>query len=148
MFITSDPKEKVYKDLLDYAFSVCDEFVLVVRKDISISKNAESVLESLSAFLSEKKEEQFEWPGTRYFGPKPATVYYFKTHNEAKNIIIEASNSLHSWIQPNLPEDLSFIKNKKPWLTNTSHEAASNLITDDKDEIDKLLKIENLHLKY
>ena len=49
-------KNKVYKDLLDYAFNVCDEFVLVVRKDISISKTAETVLESLSAFMSEKKK--------------------------------------------------------------------------------------------
>lgn len=64
MFLTSDPKHKVYNDLLDFAFSVCDQFILVVRKDIKISKNADAVLESLSTFLIEKRE-QFEWPGTK-----------------------------------------------------------------------------------
>ena len=120
MFITSDPKDKVYRKLLDVAFGICDEFLLVVRNDIPASTNANLVLESLAAFLSEKREQQFEWPGMQLLpvpkclshAQKPATVYYFKTHYDAKKILLEASNSLHSWMQPNLPEDLSFIKNK------------------------------------
>lgn len=147
MFISSDPKNKVYKDLLDLAFSVCSRFILVVRKDINISRNAKSVLESLAPFLIEAKE-QFEWPGTKYFGEKPATVYYFKTDEKAKRILLEASNSLHTWVQPHLPEDLSFIKNQEPWLINTSHETESFIITEDTEEIEKISKIENLLIRH
>lgn len=154
MFITSDPTHKVYKDLLDFAFSVSDQFILVVRKDIKISRKGMDVLESLSAFLIEKRE-QFEWPGTRLgtgtdcFGQKsePATVYYYKIHNEAKKVLVEASNSLHSWKSPNLPEDLSFIKNQKPWLINTAHEGLSYFETENQDEIEKILTIENLEVR-
>ncbi|EGW41046.1 hypothetical protein [Desulfosporosinus sp. OT] len=155
MFITDDPKDKVYKDLLDFAFSVCDQFIVVIRKDINITKDASAVLESLAPFLIAKRE-QFEWPGTKLgtgrpdcFGQKaePATVYYFKTDNEAKKILLEVSNSLHSWMQPNLPEDLSFIKNQNPWLINTSHESISYFETEDKDEIKKIMNIEDLQVR-
>ncbi|EGW40872.1 hypothetical protein [Desulfosporosinus sp. OT] len=154
MFITDDPKGKVYQDLLDFAFSVCDQFIVVIRKDINITKDASAVLESLAPFLIAKRE-QFEWPGTRlgtgrdYFGreAEPAIVYYFKTDHEAKRILLEVSNSLHSWMQPNLPEDLSFIKNQNPWLINSSHESVSYFETEDKDEIEKIMNIEDLQVR-
>ena len=146
MFITSDPKDKVYKDLLDLAFSVCDEFILVVRSSISIFNNVTDVLEKLYPFLKEKKE-QSEWPGTKYFGKKSVIVYYYKTDEEAKRILLKFSNSLHSWVQPNLPEDLCFLKNQKPWLINTAHERASYFDTDDKDEIEKIMNVENLTVR-
>ena len=140
MFIESNPKGKVYRDLIDLAFEICDEFVLVVRKDISVTANVNHVLEKLKSSLKEVKE-QFEWPGTIYFGEEPALVYYYNTDSNAKKILKQESNSLHDWIQPNLPEDLSFIKNHKPWLINVSHESESYIETE--DEIDKIMKIEN-----
>lgn len=59
MYITSDPKDKVYKDLLDLAFSECEQFILVVRQnarqgDIP-SETMNNVLKGLSTFLIEKK---------------------------------------------------------------------------------------------
>lgn len=142
MFIESNPKGKVYRDLIDLVFEICDEFVLVVRKDISVTANVNHVLEKLQSSLKEVKE-QFEWPGTIYFGEEPALVYYYNTDSNAKKILKQESNSLHDWIQPNLPEDLSFIKNHKPWLINVSHESESYIETEDEYEIDKIMKIEN-----
>jgi len=146
IFISTDPKGKVYHDLIDMAFQCCDEFILVVRKDIDVSNNARTVLERLSSSLKEIKE-QFEWSGTRYFGEEAASVYYFRTNSKANKILKEGSNSLHSWVQPNLPEDLSFKKGKELWLINTSHEAESYLFTEDKEEIDRILKIRNLEIR-
>ncbi|EGW38005.1 hypothetical protein [Desulfosporosinus sp. OT] len=74
-FISTDPKGKVYHDLIDLAFQCCDEFILVARKDIDVSDNARTVIEKLTSSLKEIKE-QFEWPGTRYFGTEPASVYF------------------------------------------------------------------------
>ena len=146
MFIETNPKDKVYRDLIDLVFEICDEFVLVVRKDISVTANVNHVLEKLQSSLKEVKA-QFEWPGTIYYGEQPALVYYYNTNNHAKKILKQASNSLHDWIQPNLPEDLSFIKNHKPWLINTSHEYESYIETEDEYEINKIIKIEDFKVR-
>lgn len=146
-FISTNPKGKVYQDLIDLAFECCDEFVLVVRQqNMYVSQNAKSVLEKLSCSLKEVKE-QYEWPGTILGGGKPALVYYFRTDEQAKRILKEVSNSLHSWVHPDLPEDLSFRKGEDLWLVNTSHEASSSLITNDKDDIDKFLNIRDLEFR-
>ena len=76
-----------------------------------------------------------------------ATVYYYNTDEHAMETIKKVSNSLQDWVHPDLPEDLSFIKHNKNWLTNTSHEHESYILTDDRDEIDKIIKIEGLEVK-
>ncbi|WP_243131303.1 hypothetical protein [Desulfitobacterium sp. LBE] len=48
---------------------------------------------------------------------------------------------MHSWVQPDLPEDLSFRKSEELWLVNTSHEALSSLVANNKDDVDKFLNI-------
>ncbi|MBZ9637768.1 stage III sporulation protein AH [Clostridium sp. FP1] len=146
MFIETNPREKIYRDLIDLAFEVCNEFVLVVRINMDINTNINYVLEKLQPSLKEVKE-QFEWPGTIYGGEQPALVYYYNTDNHAKEILKQVSNSLHDWVQPNLPEDLSFIKNHKPWLINTSHEYESYFETKDEEEISKIIKIKGLKVR-
>ncbi|MGH4120391.1 stage III sporulation protein AH [Clostridium sp.] len=146
MFIETNPREKIYRDLIDLAFEVCNEFVLVVRSDMDINTNVNYVLEKLKPSLKEVKE-QFEWPGTIYGGEQPVLVYYYNTDNHAKKILKQVSNSLHDWVQPNLPEDLSFIKNHKPWLVNTSHEYESYIETKDEEEINKIIKIKGLKVR-
>jgi len=138
-----NPKGIVYNELIDLAFEICDEFILVVRNELKLNVNANQVLKKLQPSFK-KVKEQFEWPGTMCFGEKPAKVHYYNTDNYAKEILKYESNSLHDWVQPNLPEDLSFIKNNHPWLVNTSHENESYILTENKKEIDKIMKIEGL----
>jgi hypothetical protein len=33
MFIETNPKDKTYRDLIDLAFDICDEFILVAIND-------------------------------------------------------------------------------------------------------------------
>ena len=146
MFIETNPNNKIYRDLIDLAFEICDEFVLVVRPDISKNDNIHNVLWELQYSLK-KVKEQFEWPGTIYGGEHPVLVYYYNTDKRAKETLKQVSNSLHDWVQPNLPEDLSFIKNHVPWLINTSHEDVSYIKTEDEEEIDKILKIKGLKIR-
>ncbi|MBZ9687345.1 stage III sporulation protein AH [Clostridium estertheticum] len=145
MFIEIDPKNDVYKNLIDLAFDVCNEFILVVRKNLDLNEYAKIVLEKLKGSLKEMKEESI-WASGQLFG-QTAFVYHYNTDNQARAIIKECSNSLHSWVQPNLPEDLSFIKNDKAWLINTAHEYESYIETEDEEEIDKIIKIKGLKVK-
>lgn len=146
MFIRTNPKDKVFEDLIDLAFEISDEFILVVREDIGVSDNLKQVLEQLKPSLKVVKE-QFEWPGTTYSGEKPVLVYYYHINNHTKEILKKASNSLYDWIQPKLPEDLSFLKNNKAWLTNTPHENESYIIIDDDETIMKILQIKGLNIR-
>lgn len=146
MFIENDPKDNAYGDLIDLAFEVCDTFILVVRKSIFFNQNTDYLLEELESSLKEVKE-QYEWPGTLLAGGKPAKVYYYNTDINARIIIKTVTNSLHSWVHPDLPEDLSFIKNGTPWLINTSHEFESYINTENKEEIDKITQIKGLNVR-
>lgn len=147
MFIRTNPKDQVYRDLIDLAFEVCDTFILVVRNDISINDNVNYILEQLEPYLKEVKK-QLQWPGTTILGDMPALVYYFNADNGAKKVLKESTNSLHQWVQPNLPEDLSFMKKHEIWLANTSHEYESYILTDDDNEILRLWEIKGLDIDF
>lgn len=145
--INIEPKNDTYRLLVDLSFDLCDEFILVVRKDLCLKPNdsAKSVLEKLNDYLKEMKE-QSEWAGTELL-EHTAYVYHYHTSPEAREIIKEVSNSLYSWVQPNLPEDLSFYKSGKPWLVNTAHEKQSFILSEDKSEIDRIVNIKGLEIR-
>lgn len=144
MFIETNPKGKVYRDLIDLAFEVCDEFVLVVRADVFSNQNVDYLLEELSSSNKEIRR-QFYWPGT--YCSSMSTVYYYNTDEHAMETIKKVSNSLHDWVHPDLPEDLSFIKYNKDWLINSCHERESYILTDDCEEIGKIIKVEGLKVR-
>lgn len=107
MYIDINPNDNAYREFIDLAFDICNEFTLVVRKELSLSSNAQKLLQSLKPSLI-KVQEQFKWPGTTLF-VEPALVYYYSPDDYSKNLLKESSTSLHGWVQPNLPEDLQFI---------------------------------------
>lgn len=147
MFICSDPRDDVYKNLIDLAFDVCNEFILVVRKEPGLFMNNQGmlILDKLKGSLKEMKK-QSEWVSEKLAG-NTANVYYYKTDSLAREIIKNASNSLYSWVHPNLPEDLCFIKDGKPWLINIAHEYESCIKTDCEEEIKKIMNIEGLDVQ-
>lgn len=143
--ITSEPKNDVYRCLIDLAFDLCDEFTLVLKNDSYLKDNEESILEKLNDHLIEMKK-QSEWPGT-ILGCGFAYVYHYHASLEAREIIKEVSNSLYgSWIWPN-PEDLSFYKSGKPWLVNIAHEKISYILSEDESEIDRITNIKGLKVR-
>lgn len=145
--IISEPKNNVYRLLVDLAFDLCDEFILVVHKKYcsDLNDNAKAVLEKLNDDLKEMKE-QSEWAGTELLG-HTAYVYHYYTSPEAREIIKKVSNSLYSWMYPDLPEDLSFYNSGKPWLVNTAHERQSFILSEDKSEIDRIVNIKGLMIR-
>ncbi len=141
--ITSEPKNDVYRHLIDLAFDLCDEFTLVIREEFKLNDKGKSILEKLNDHLIEMKK-QSEWPGTILGCEDFAYVYHYHASPEAREIIKEVSNSLYGWMQRDFPEDLSFYKSGKPWLVNTAHEKISYILSEDESEIDRIMSIKGL----
>ena len=109
-------------------------------------------MEIMKPFEIEIKRSS-RWPGTELVGHK-AMIYSFQSLPELSKILKEAANSLYSWVQPPLPEDLCFLRSDNtPLLITIAHEHCSSLdITDrEKEELEKvtpdlfaLLKLDNV----
>ncbi|KYH32051.1 hypothetical protein CLTEP_22960 [Clostridium tepidiprofundi DSM 19306] len=142
MFIQTNPEGNTYYNLLDIAFDTCDTFIFVIRKDMDSNDSIFNIIDMLKESLIEMKEES-KWPGTKLL-EDTAYVYYYKADDNAKKIIKDISNSLYEWVQPNFPEDLSFIKDEKNWLINMAHEKQAYIITEDLDLVTKIKSIKDL----
>ncbi|MFS0656891.1 stage III sporulation protein AH [Bacillus sp. 179-C3.3 HS] len=143
LIIEKNPKGEQYSKLIDLAFDICDEFHLVLRKDMGSLKSFEPLLKKLESSLKEMKE-QSEWASTLLGDDQTAKVYYYYTDENAKSILLEVAQSLYDWEQPNLPEDLSFFKNGEAWLITCSHENESYIDTEDHTEIQRVFNIPKL----
>lgn len=109
---------------------------------MSSSDNLINVLKKLESSLIEMKE-QSEWPSAM-LTESTAKVYYYKIDYNSKNVLKEEVNSLFSWEQPDLPEDLCFINGDESWISTSSHEGHCDIISEDADIIDSILKIEGV----
>ncbi len=119
--LSQDISGDAYRKLLVTASEYCDTFLLVVRKSVRMTESAEQVLDKLQPFLLQQTEES-EWPGTRLFG-RSATVFRLRLNHSSSAILMEATDSLYSWLQPALPEDLCLLRSDgSPWLTSITHE--------------------------
>lgn len=135
--ILSEIKGESYKTLLELAFSKCEEFILVERHQSELNEKGLKFLESLKSEIIDIEVDQ-KWPGTELFGHF-ANIYFFKTSEKAKRILLDNSDSLYSWLSPDYPEDLSFYKTKgEVWLTSTSQEKTCEILENDKVFLKKL----------
>lgn len=124
LHIVREPRGEVYKTLIDYTLGKFPAFLLVFRpEDLPLSDGGENIKKRLSYFAI-KEENSFEWPGTRIFTDKAATVFYFKIEPDSVRILKEAAAGLYDWQQPNLLEDLCVIReDETPWMLSISHES-------------------------
>lgn len=144
--ICDDPKGEAYGKLIDYAVSRCSRFVLVVQDDLGFSESGKKVLAALEPHLIEKTRSD-QWPGTRILD-KTAWVCYYRCSEKAAEILKEAANSLFSWQQPALPEDLSFLtEDGTPWLVNTAHESWAGIKGEPEEAISLSNSIQGLFLR-
>jgi hypothetical protein len=125
--LLGDVKGATYARLLAAGLSVCESFILVIRHSIDVDASARAVLDKLEPFLI-KREESSEWPGTQLFD-HTAQVNTFALSPATMSVLIEASEGLFSWTQPELPEDLClFRKDGEPWLVTIAHEKDGYLV--------------------
>lgn len=103
--LKSNISSKEYKNLLNWLGKHSQSFALILREPKK-SSEAMKFIESLGKYLI-KTEMVSEWPGTKLIGSE-AKRSTFKATDEAIKILLASSDSLSSWIEPDLPEDLSF----------------------------------------
>lgn len=144
--IVKNPKNEVYRELLDICFQFCDEFQLVLRTDIDEDvSDLENELKVIQDSFTVMKKES-EWASTMLDGAT-ADVYYFKTTENAKAMLKKMSNSLFEWQMPDLPEDLSFYQNGKVWMSTSSHEELCFIYPQNKLETEKIKTINGLKIE-
>lgn len=117
--LLEEPTGETYRQLLHHSEGYCDVILLVMRHE-PVELSACQVVERLRPFLINESEE-CEWPGTRTVDS--ATIYRFALSAESITIVSEVASRLYSWVHPNLPEDLCFIRpDGEPWLVTIAHE--------------------------
>ncbi|TDL89551.1 stage III sporulation protein AH [Vibrio vulnificus] len=144
--IKKNPKKDVYKALIDMAIDVCDEFQIILRKDLGPVTTFDPVMKRLEHSFKEMKEES-EWASTILGDNQTACVHYFYADENARHALKDLSNSLYGWVYPDLPEDLSFFSSGKEWLVTSSHEKESYIHTENPIEIAKISRIKGLKFR-
>jgi hypothetical protein len=131
--ITTEPRDEVYRQLIDYASRICTHFLLVTRDGVGLSQQAVDTLSSMEQSLIERSITS-EWPGTVLFG-HTACVFKFAINPSTSDNLKTSVNGLFEWLQPDMPEDLCLIRGNVPWLTTISHERDAYISISDPVEL-------------
>lgn len=115
-----DPTGGVYRALLEFGLSKCNNALLVVR-NVAESEAANAILELLRHHvISEQRESK--WPGTELLDDT-AIVIRFRYDRTVADVLKTGTDHLFGWIGPELPEDLCLVRpDGRPWLVSIAHE--------------------------
>lgn len=135
--ISTEPRGGAYRGLVLFAVDRCSSFLLVEQQHLGLSMRARTVLAELQP--SKRREwESREWPGTSLLKDY-GTVREFALTRETAAILARTADSLYSWVQPELPEDLCLLRpGGEPWLISIAHEPDAYLNLSS-DELEALL---------
>jgi hypothetical protein len=124
--ITKEISGKLYGNIIDYAVGKYPFFVLILDLRYKSNERSIRVIEELSRFLV-KSFCSSEWPGTKLLNEEVEVFHYNLTEGSA-NVLKKCASSFYQWQFPELPEDLSIMRNSdQPWLCNIAHEKVSML---------------------
>jgi hypothetical protein len=119
--LEAEPSLALYHGLIDFALECCPLALLVLRPELELAEAGQEVLGSLDPYVEERVKST-RWPGTEIFGAQ-ADVFYFRLEAGSAKVLREATDHLFGWRQPDLPEDLCFLREgRTPWLVTISHE--------------------------
>lgn len=126
-WFAEEPRGELYHSLIEIGRQSASRMILVLHPKLDLSDHAQAVLEQLQPWL-ESSEIGTEWPGTMLLGGETARVDEYALTAESSAVIAEAAEHLYAWVQPELPEDLSLLRdNGRPWLVTIAHEHESFL---------------------
>lgn len=115
--LTENPADEVYRELIKVLCDNSDKFYFINRKELKYNKE---ILVSFEPYVIESYQTR-EWANTITKGPS-ATVYVIESNEETRKLLQCLADTLYDWVAPNLPEDLTFIKNNFVWFSCTTHE--------------------------
>lgn len=115
--LIENPKGETYCHLIKLLCDYSDTFYFVTRKELKYNPEILAIFEP---FVIETYKTK-EWANTVTKGPA-ATVYVMEANHDTCKLLQQSAKSLYDWVAPNLPEDLTFIKNNFAWFSCTTHE--------------------------
>jgi hypothetical protein len=99
-----------YEALLRSASPLAASVGLIVRSDmVVLTRRAQGVLEALAPYLM-RSNPVSAWPGTRLFGDRRSRRYLYRLQPETLDVLVSSASDLYEWINPELPEDLHFLR--------------------------------------
>ena len=122
-----EPRGESYRQLIDAAIvDTARAYVILQGESIKSS----GVARARELLQPERISERLvrEWPGTTLLGstPAPATLSEYRCSARLGASLKQLANGLYSWIYPDLPEDLGFVRaDGSTWLGSISHEKDS-----------------------
>lgn len=145
--ILEEPQGEVYEQLVRYAFSISQEFLLVVDPKCRLELSGGQLLDRLKPHLI-KHETVSEWPATKRLSHDTVNAYYHKCNDETYQIFIQATQRLYAWRPAKLPQDPCFFRSGEPWLVTISREQESSLTVSAKELQDIRKEVPNLKLRF
>ena len=128
--LVSEPKGATYTRLVEHCSSYSSSASLIVRNGLGISDRGQRLLDSLGPSVI-SSERRSEWPGTVLLSGD-ALVVTIQLDGSAVDALRLGADRLFGWIQPDLPEDLSFIRTDgSPFLVTICHESDAYLEADE-----------------
>ncbi|MBS4220024.1 hypothetical protein KHA96_17060 [Bacillus sp. FJAT-49711] len=115
--LVENPEGETYRQLIKVLVEHSDKFYFVTRKELKYNQD---ILAQFKPYILETYKTK-KWANTITKGPA-ATVYVMETNRDTCKLLQQSANSLYDWVAPNLPEDLTFLKNNFAWFSCTSHE--------------------------
>jgi hypothetical protein len=121
-----EPRGEVLDGLIGEAVRVCDQFT-VELSGMELDDQAKLVLERVEPFLV-GCEKTWETPGSIMLPEDAVTLCTYRLNTESAMVIRESARGLYDWVEPNLPQDLCFLRETEPWLINLAADRAGSLV--------------------
>ncbi|MDW0111559.1 hypothetical protein QT711_00080 [Sporosarcina saromensis] len=116
--LIENPKDETYRQLMKVLTRNSDKFYFITRRELNYNQE---ILAHFAPFTLETYKTK-KWANTITKGPA-ATVYVIESNEETYKLLTTFANTLYDWVAPNLPEDITFMKNNFAWFSCTTHEA-------------------------
>jgi len=119
--LLEEPRGEIYARLLGLAETEASEAYLIVRSSLPLSERAKAALEQLEPHQVAVRTTS-AWPGTT-LGGGSALMFMYRMSPALASTLRLAADGLYDWQQPDLPEDLGFIRpDGSVWLASIAHE--------------------------
>lgn len=123
-FFLSEPRGKVWRDVLNAAADLCSTGLVVVRPEAPLDAEGARCAAALAAFGVSAPPGA--WPGEAL---RTGEILRFALGPETFALLAAASDGPFEWIQPDLPEDLCLLRpDGAPWLVVLAHARDASLI--------------------
>ncbi len=115
--LVENPAGETYQQLIKVLCDHSDKFYFVTRKELKYNQEIFTQFKPYTLKTYKTKK----WANTIAKGPA-ATVYVIEANQDTCKLLQQTANTLYDWVAPDLPEDLTFLKNNFAWFSCTSHE--------------------------